>query len=384
LWNEVVLTVDSVAPTDTTPFERWTACAFLAFSRQRVGVAVIEVGVGGGGDATNALPPPLLALITPIAMDHVDLLGPSLEDIAGHKAGIIKSGGSGAITAPGQDAAVLRVLKKRAVTERVTFLEAPALNWVRRGILSVPGVFSGDKGIELPCGLRGAFQSQNASLAWAALARCAETKWPSLTPEVIARAWESVQWRGRAEVLDVLSPLPSLFPSPLNIFLDGGHNAHAMSAVGEELAFFAQESHKKCCLPETLKGALIFSCGSTRNAEENLSLLLSGFFNALPASLSPTVLTVLTVPFSKPAGMPWVEAHPPEALGKVVKEVLQQLSPSSPHPHSVIPCDSLRQGLEKTLGIGVHFTAVCGSLYLVSDVYRDFVRTTEINVVKNM
>ena len=93
-----------------SPFETWTAAAFLAFARAGVSLAVVEVGVGGGGDATNILPPPLLALITPIAMDHVDLLGPLLADIARHKAGIFKKGGGRAISAPGQSSEVQAVL----------------------------------------------------------------------------------------------------------------------------------------------------------------------------------------------------------------------------------------------------------------------------------
>jgi dihydrofolate synthase/folylpolyglutamate synthase len=110
-----------------TPFEQWTAAAFVAFARAGVHVAVVEVGVGGGGDATNALPPPLLALVTHIAMDHVDLLGPGLADIAGHKAGIFKAGVP-AVTAPQRGDAMaalcavptMRANQAKAVQTRTT------------------------------------------------------------------------------------------------------------------------------------------------------------------------------------------------------------------------------------------------------------------------
>ena len=73
-------------------FELMTAMAFLAFAREPVDVAVIEVGLGGRLDATNILENPLVTVITSIGLDHTDLLGDSLEQIAAEKAGILKPG----------------------------------------------------------------------------------------------------------------------------------------------------------------------------------------------------------------------------------------------------------------------------------------------------
>jgi dihydrofolate synthase / folylpolyglutamate synthase len=77
-------------PAPPTFFEATTAVAFEVFRRSRVEIAVLEVGLGGRFDATNIVTP-AAAAITSIDLDHTDLLGPTLEDIATEKAGIIKA-----------------------------------------------------------------------------------------------------------------------------------------------------------------------------------------------------------------------------------------------------------------------------------------------------
>ena len=79
-------------PEESTYFELVTAAAFLHFRRQRVDAAVVEVGLGGRLDATNALRAPLLSVVTSIGWDHAQHLGDTLEKIAGEKAGIFKPG----------------------------------------------------------------------------------------------------------------------------------------------------------------------------------------------------------------------------------------------------------------------------------------------------
>ena len=74
-----------------TRFELLTAAAFLWFADLAVDVAVVEVGLGGRWDATNIVDPSV-AVVTNVSYDHVDVLGPTLEDIAGEKAGILKAG----------------------------------------------------------------------------------------------------------------------------------------------------------------------------------------------------------------------------------------------------------------------------------------------------
>ena len=76
------------APGDRSPtyFEAMTVAAFELFRRARVAVAVVEVGIGGRLDATNVLEPDV-SVVTNVAADHLDVLGPALEDVAREKAG---------------------------------------------------------------------------------------------------------------------------------------------------------------------------------------------------------------------------------------------------------------------------------------------------------
>ncbi len=72
-------------------FEITTAAAFLAFSKSKGDILILEVGLGGRLDTTNVIEKPLLSTITPISLDHTEFLGETLEEVAYEKAGIIKS-----------------------------------------------------------------------------------------------------------------------------------------------------------------------------------------------------------------------------------------------------------------------------------------------------
>lgn len=90
LFSEIQKTISHLT-IPATFFEIATLLAFLHFQRKSVDVAVIETGLGGRWDATNVVNP-LVSIITSIGYDHTEILGPSLEDIAREKAGIIKKG----------------------------------------------------------------------------------------------------------------------------------------------------------------------------------------------------------------------------------------------------------------------------------------------------
>ena len=73
-------------------FEITMAIAMLWYERENCDIVVLETGIGGTLDSTNVIPPPLVSVITSISLDHTALLGDTVEEIASHKAGIIKSG----------------------------------------------------------------------------------------------------------------------------------------------------------------------------------------------------------------------------------------------------------------------------------------------------
>jgi dihydrofolate synthase/folylpolyglutamate synthase len=112
--EELVALVEEIKPVvesipQITTFEITTALAFLFFSRQKVDVAVIEVGLGGRLDATNVVIP-VVSVITSLSYDHMFLLGNTLSEIAGEKCGIIKPGVP-VVASPQQDEALLVIDK---------------------------------------------------------------------------------------------------------------------------------------------------------------------------------------------------------------------------------------------------------------------------------
>jgi len=109
-WTEVEL--------DTVPtmFELETAAAFLFFLQKKCDIMIIETGLGGRFDATNIIEKPLLSIITSISLDHCQILGNTLPEIANQKAGIIKAGCD--VVVYQQDESVLQVIQKEAENQK--------------------------------------------------------------------------------------------------------------------------------------------------------------------------------------------------------------------------------------------------------------------------
>lgn len=101
----------NVQAADLTVFEWWTMIALQFFKDQHVDWAVIECGMGGEDDATNVIGAPDLAVITHLALDHTDVLGPKIEDIACSASGIIKDGTGACVLAGQQDPSAEEVVK---------------------------------------------------------------------------------------------------------------------------------------------------------------------------------------------------------------------------------------------------------------------------------
>jgi dihydrofolate synthase/folylpolyglutamate synthase len=208
-----------------TRFELLTAAAFWWFADIAVDVAVVEVGIGGRWDATNVVEP-AVAAVTNVSYDHVEILGPTLADIAAEKAGIIKPGCRLVVgeTEPG----LLKVFLSAADTAGV--LES----WVRgeefecsSNALAVGGRLldvrtpgGSYEGIYLP--LHGAHQGDNAAVALAS----AEAFFASaLSRDVVEQAFASVEVPGRLEVVG---------RDPL-IVLDGAHNVAGAESLARAL-----------------------------------------------------------------------------------------------------------------------------------------------------
>jgi len=202
-----------------TIFEVITAVAFHLFAQIPADVCVLEVGLGGRGDATNVVDRPAACAITSISLDHREMLGDTLPLIATEKAGIMKTGAPVAIGT--QPAEVLEVLLAHA--ERVC---APVTLRDRDWQVS-PQRYSdalGDLVLPRPS-LPGAFQFDNVGIAIAAL------RASGLPMDVAGIA--SAEWPARLQRLH--GRLAAMLPTDWELWLDGGHNPGAGVVLGEHL-----------------------------------------------------------------------------------------------------------------------------------------------------
>jgi dihydrofolate synthase/folylpolyglutamate synthase len=220
--------VDSRGDIPMSKFEVLTGMAFAAFADAPVDVGVIEVGLGGGWDATNVADG-RVAVITPIGIDHVEYLGSDIEGIAREKAGIIKPG-SVAVLAEQQNE-VARILIER-VTEVDAMVARQGMEFgvlqrdvaVGGQMLTLQGLGGVYNEIFLP--LHGAHQASNASLALAAVeAFFGAGKEQPLDIEAVREAFAAVTSPGRLERVR----------SAPTVLVDAAHNPHGATALATAL-----------------------------------------------------------------------------------------------------------------------------------------------------
>ncbi|HEV3691078.1 TPA: bifunctional folylpolyglutamate synthase/dihydrofolate synthase [Streptococcus pneumoniae] len=239
----------------TTEFEIITALAYDYFASEQVDVAIMEVGMGGLLDSTNVCQP-ILTGITTIGLDHVALLGDTLEAIAEQKAGIIKQG--------------MPLVTGRIAPEALSVIDriaegkdAPRLAYgtdyqVRHQESVVTGeVFDYTSAVRqgrFQTSLLGLYQIENAGMAIALLDTfCQEDGRELASNDFLGQALEEISWPGRLEIVS---------RDPLMI-LDGAHNPHAIKALLVTLQERFADYHKE----------ILFTCIKTKALEDMLDLL---------------------------------------------------------------------------------------------------------------
>lgn len=202
-WVEPANQVMAAAP-DLTYFEFLTVLALLGFARQGVDLAVLEAGLGGRHDASTAVAADLLCY-APIALDHKDILGPTLADIAADKAAAIRSAAPVCSVAQFPEAA--KILDREARSHNAPLVRSCPV----------------DAGIRL--GLGGPHQRANAGLALAAWQQLAPMLGKSADDEQAqAFGLEQAFMPGRMQRVPGTDQHPPLL-------LDGAHNPHGMAAL---------------------------------------------------------------------------------------------------------------------------------------------------------
>jgi dihydrofolate synthase / folylpolyglutamate synthase len=310
-----------------TVFEAETLVAFLAFAENKADFTLLEVGLGGRLDATNVVTAPAMTIITPVDIDHAEMLGSTLALIATEKAGILKFGVPCVVGR--QDPAALA-----SIEDRAAIVGAPLLvfgrDWDCFAQRSRLVVQSEDRLLDLPApSLQGAHQFENAGAAALAASLL------GIEDDAIARGISSAVWPARLQRLTTgpYSDIAKQYDGEL--WLDGGHNPHGARAACLHMAALNKADPR----PFGLVAGLL----STKDR--------SGFFAAF-AQAAPFVVSVPVR--SSEAGIPPVElAIEGRAAGLDVHV-------------ATTPLEGVRAAFEK-LGQRAR-VIICGSLYLAGDV----------------
>lgn len=307
-----------------TYFEVLTAAALLHFAERRVDIAVLEVGMGGRFDATNAVTP-LVSVITTIALDHQEHLGRTLAGIAFEKAGIIKPG-IPVVCGVRRGGDAYRVIRRRARELGAPFVgvwDGAKLDAERTKQGFRFAYRRGGKAFGFSPGLPGKHQGANAAVVLAVAGEL-ERLWKPLDDRRILAGIENAPWEGRLEVVS---------RRPL-VLLDGAHNPEGAAALAGYLR-------------EIVRRPVILVFGVMRDKDAR----------AMARSIFPLAQTVILT--SAPLARSATPADLQAAAGDLAREnvVLE------PRPGRAVRL-ALRESRGRTPVV------VAGSLYLVGEVKR--------------
>lgn len=313
---------------EATYFELMTAVAFLYFAEQAVDLAVVEVGLGGRLDATNVIQPEVTA-VTAIQLEHTELLGETLGEIAGEKAGIFKEGIKAltfkqpgevldALKAAAQDkGAVFKVVGKD-IDFSFRFEASPELGPHARVVLST--AISNFE--HLPTPLKGEHQALNCGLALAILDALRERGF-SMTERQVAEGLAATPSRGRMEMA---------WARP-RILLDGAHTPESVEALIRAIGAHIRYDSM----------VVIFGCAADKR---------------LDVMLEKVGLGADKIIFTKSAGNP--RAAEPADLQKQFAELSPKMTQTEPTLEAAI------QTAVRAVGHG-DLIVVTGSFYLVGE-----------------
>ena len=203
---------------EPTEFEIITAAAFLYFLEENCDIVVLEVGLGGTLDSTNVIKKSEVSVITSISMDHTDILGDSLLEIAAHKCGIFKEGGH-VVGYPQPDFTVERFVKDKAKEAGCSYTHSDLarIRLVREEFDGSTIIYAGCT-FKIP--LSGKHQIYNFSTAISAINVLKNKGW-NVSAKNMIDGISALRIPARVEIVS---------KDPL-VIIDGGHNAEGIDAL---------------------------------------------------------------------------------------------------------------------------------------------------------
>ena len=262
-------------------FEVTTAAALLWFAEEECDVVVLEAGIGGRLDATNAVPEPILQIITAVGLDHTAQLGSTVAEITAEKCGIMRPGCT-LLTCPNQNAEAKAVMINKCAELEATFVMGSAGKG-RIVAQSAEGtdLLVGKTELAIPFG--GEHQINNALTVVSAVDILRE-KGFAISDEQLIEGIAAAKFPARFEVCS---------KDPL-VILDGAHNPHAAAALASGIKKF---------LPE--KRTLLCGMMADKDCAGVMSTLAPLFERVIavpvqsPRAISPAELAALAAPYCK-------------------------------------------------------------------------------------
>ena len=301
-----------------TEFEMMTAAALLWYAEEKCDVVVLEVGLGGRFDATNVIEAPEVSVIMNIGLDHTEILGDTLGQIAFEKAGIVKPGCPCVLYEQSEE--VTEVVR-RVCAERKAPLRIADFSAIRPEFDSLEGQVFTYKNNAYAIPLLGAHQMKNAAVVIEAVEVLREKGW-RIEQEALEHGLYAVSWPARFELLREEPPF----------VVDGGHNVQCAETVADNLRRY---------FPDTRRVLLM---GVLRDKD------VAGML----AVLAPAADAFVCVTPASP------RALPAEELAALLR----------PYGKPVTACGSIPEGVSEALARAEDGAMVCavGSLYMAGEI----------------
>ena len=355
-----------------TKFEVLASTAMVIFERLKLDIVVMEVGMGGRLDATNAIPDEavVVSALTSVDLDHQGFLGNTVAEIAREKVGIARRGKPfvlGRQKFPEVEGVVRNVVLgdniRGHLVQAVEPIELPSgdLRGPTPVLLSLPCFPEPLRG-KLP--LLGSHQLSNLGVASSIVSEllthpsCSHLELSGrITPKTFSDGLAKTSWPGRLSF--------HTLPNGKSILVDGAHNRGSAQMLADFIATFLPN------LPATDNSFnLTYILGLSHSPpKQPLDTLAPLFSPSLLSWICPNVrVNVAALEFSSPDDMPWVKAEPPLMICDAVKT-------HCPHARMWSPVEG-RTGLSDAvnwatnLSGGDGLVVLAGSLYLVADFYR--------------